>query len=368
MTISMVSRRLNWLVSLITLTVILSACPAFAQFYDLEIKVSDTIGFPGDENSVISVYMKNWEDTVAGFELWLVLEKPDIMEFQTSFDTLADTIYWKCTEGSWPGSCTDSADVTDSVLLDSNYNDWDNMVITEYEAYVGNHSVEGTLIEDWEYVSSSSIGALGHDLKLAGQANQIRPPYTQGIGYPQTGNIPLIKMLADIYDIPDSLTGEDRQCRIFIQADNLDNFSFSDQIGNTIGVITDTFYDTNWFICSLWYADTCILWREVANGPIDSVDSFWCCDTILSGRLDTTKVKITHATLTVLQGMCGDVNCTGNINLLDITFLIMWIYQSGDDPCSTWAADANGDGNYNLLDITYLINYVYMSGPAPVCS
>jgi hypothetical protein len=179
--------------------------------------------------------------------------------------------------------------------------------------------------------------------------------------------MPLIKILGDIYDIPDSLEGEDRQCRIFIQADNLDNFSFSDQAGNAIGVITDTVFDTNWFVCSLWYADTCILWKEVAEGPIDSVDSFWCCDTILSGRMDTSLVKITHGTLTVLQGMCADVNCNGVVNLLDITYLIAFLYQGGPDPCSIWAADVNGNGVVNLLDITYLIAYLYQGGPAPAC-
>jgi len=29
--------------------------------------------------------------------------------------------------------------------------------------------------------------------------------------------------------------------------------------------------------------------------------------------------------------------------------------------------DANGDSNVNILDITYLIGYLYMGGPAPAC-
>jgi hypothetical protein len=43
------------------------------------------------------------------------------------------------------------------------------------------------------------------------------------------------------------------------------------------------------------------------------------------------------------------------------------LYQGGPDPCSIWAADVNGNGVVNLLDITYLIAYLYQGGPAPAC-
>ncbi len=367
MSFTIKSRKLIWLVSLIGLTMMLSAVPARAQFYDLEIKVADTVGFSGDQNSVISIWMRNWSDTVAGYEIWLMLEKPDIMEFQHDSTIEIRTLYYLCTEGTYPSSCTDSLDVTDSVLIYGGptiYTNWEWSIDIVDSVVSGNHDVSGTLSENWEYVSSRSIGGNGHDLKIVAQANTLAPPYTQGIGYPQVGEIPMVKILADIYEISDTLTGEDRQCRIFIQADNLDNFSFSDEDGNAIGVVTDTLLDTSWFNCQGWYNDSCISWLEVGVGPADSM---FCCDTLLSGHLDTSLVKITHGTLTVLVGMCGDVNCNTMINLLDVTYLIAYLYQGGPAPCSEWAANVNGDAGINILDITYLIGYLYMGGPAPAC-
>lgn len=319
------SIRPQRLVPLMIVALVMASVSALAQVPDLEVKVGDTTGTPGEQNSVISVYAKNYADTIAGFEIWLLLNRDDIMEFQTDYQTVVDTSYWRCLDWySEPDSCLDSLDVTDSVLLNpSSPYDW--TIETEYQAYVGNHEVSNTLISDWEYVSSRSLTGLGYDLKIAAYANRIPPPYTPGIGYPQFGTTPLVKVLADIYPIPDTMT--DRTVIIYVQATNLDNFSFSDQAGNAIGVITDTVPDTTWWICESWTEpdSICLVWTQVGEGPIDSVDSFWCCDTILTGRLDTSKVKIYNGSLEVGQGMCGDAKPDGLINILDITFLVNYL-------------------------------------------
>lgn len=68
-----------------------------------------------------------------------------------------------------------------------------------------------------------------------------------------------------------------------------------------------------------------------------------------------------------LQFVCGDADGGGTINLLDITYLISYLYKGGPAPEPIEAGDANGDGTINLLDITYLISYLYRGGPEPVC-
>ncbi|PKK83381.1 MAG: hypothetical protein CVT49_08705 [candidate division Zixibacteria bacterium HGW-Zixibacteria-1] len=68
-----------------------------------------------------------------------------------------------------------------------------------------------------------------------------------------------------------------------------------------------------------------------------------------------------------VSGLCGDVNGNGAINLLDVTYLLSYLYKSGPAPDPESIADVNGSGSLNILDITYLINYVYKSGPAPQC-
>ncbi|MFH2037075.1 MAG: VCBS repeat-containing protein [Candidatus Zixiibacteriota bacterium] len=65
--------------------------------------------------------------------------------------------------------------------------------------------------------------------------------------------------------------------------------------------------------------------------------------------------------------MCGDANNDMVINIIDIIYLINYLYKSGPAPISVWAANANGDSTINIIDITYLINYLYRGGAAPNC-
>jgi len=62
--------------------------------------------------------------------------------------------------------------------------------------------------------------------------------------------------------------------------------------------------------------------------------------------------------------ICGDTNDDGTVNLLDITFLISYLYSVGTAPESVNASDVNGSGTINLLDITALILSLYQGGPA----
>jgi hypothetical protein len=64
--------------------------------------------------------------------------------------------------------------------------------------------------------------------------------------------------------------------------------------------------------------------------------------------------------------MCGDVNGDNKLNLLDIAFIINYLYRGGSAP--NQAIDFNFDGKVNLLDVLYLINFLYRGGPAPSCS
>lgn len=70
----------------------------------------------------------------------------------------------------------------------------------------------------------------------------------------------------------------------------------------------------------------------------------------------------------LLDYICGDPDLSGAVNLLDITYLIKYLYKDGDGPKPVESGDADGSGGINLLDITYLINYLYKDGPDPVCS
>nr|MBN2276904.1 M6 family metalloprotease domain-containing protein [candidate division Zixibacteria bacterium] len=64
---------------------------------------------------------------------------------------------------------------------------------------------------------------------------------------------------------------------------------------------------------------------------------------------------------------CGDADGSGAVNILDVTFLINYLYKGGPAPDPEEAADVNHSLSINILDATYLINYLYKSGPAPNC-
>jgi hypothetical protein len=67
------------------------------------------------------------------------------------------------------------------------------------------------------------------------------------------------------------------------------------------------------------------------------------------------------------ESVCyGDVNGDWAINLLDITFLINYLYKDGPAPPDINNGDPDGSCTINILDVTHLINYLYKGGAAPV--
>jgi CubicO group peptidase (beta-lactamase class C family) len=70
--------------------------------------------------------------------------------------------------------------------------------------------------------------------------------------------------------------------------------------------------------------------------------------------------------VTESPALAGDANGDGTVNLLDITYIIDYIYNDGPDPILMEQADPDQSCFINILDITYLINYLYRGGPDPL--
>ncbi|MEW5925551.1 MAG: S8 family serine peptidase [Candidatus Zixiibacteriota bacterium] len=66
------------------------------------------------------------------------------------------------------------------------------------------------------------------------------------------------------------------------------------------------------------------------------------------------------------QHIPGDANHDDVVNLLDIIYIISYMYREGPAPIPLASADADGSGNITILDMTYLIRYLYRDGPPPV--
>jgi hypothetical protein len=96
-------------------------------------------------------------------------------------------------------------------------------------------------------------------------------------------------------------------------------------------------------------------------------------DHYFDGTIDQVKIYNRALTETEIKNelkaafICGDVNSNGAVNILDITYLINYLYKGGPPPGVAVAANVDGNGAVNILDITYLINYLYKGGPEPLC-
>jgi len=299
--------------------IMLIALSAVAQTPRLVVRVGDVLAPSSSEGIPIPVFMENYADTVAAFQFWALLSNPDVFEFQ-------------------------------------------NTPLKASEVYL---DTGGTLISGWQLVEARSLVGTGMDAKVTAQANTYIPPYVNGIGYPQYGEIPLIKILADTYELsenPITVTAEIR-----INTDMQEIFGFIDQLGQPIGTISDTTVNTTCWNCVQWMDppdDTiCAVWEEIQGTTGDSC----VVDTFLTQRLDTSAVHIYDGSLTLF--LCGDVNGDYKVNIFDITDMIGILYISVPAP-DHWQtiADVNKDETVNIFDIAALISYLYIDGPPPECN
>ncbi|MCP4634236.1 MAG: hypothetical protein GY855_15025 [candidate division Zixibacteria bacterium] len=69
----------------------------------------------------------------------------------------------------------------------------------------------------------------------------------------------------------------------------------------------------------------------------------------------------------VCEFVCGDIDGLEGINILDIVFLINYVYKDGPAPEPLISGEMDGISPINILDIVLLINNVYKNGPEPIC-
>jgi hypothetical protein len=84
------------------------------------------------------------------------------------------------------------------------------------------------------------------------------------------------------------------------------------------------------------------------------------------GQEDTNGDGIGDACCCV--GIRGDVNGDGALmpNILDLTYLVDYIFRGGPKPPCPKEADVNSDAAVaNILDLTYLVDFIFRGGPPP---
>ena len=61
----------------------------------------------------------------------------------------------------------------------------------------------------------------------------------------------------------------------------------------------------------------------------------------------------------------GDLNWDDIVDILDVPYIVYYLFRGWEAPCPIKAADANCDQEVTIADAVYLINYIFRSGPAP---
>ncbi|PKK82692.1 MAG: hypothetical protein CVT49_12495 [candidate division Zixibacteria bacterium HGW-Zixibacteria-1] len=88
-----------------------------------------------------------------------------------------------------------------------------------------------------------------------------------------------------------------------------------------------------------------------------------CPDVVNTNQNDWDSDGIGNA----CEFLCGDADYSRSVNILDVTFIINFLYRDGPPPIIDGIADVNDNGATNILDIVYLIAYFYKGGPDTNC-
>ena len=333
---------------------------------ELVVRVSDTTGSSCQQNSVISVYVTNITDSIAGFSLWLRLDRPDIMKFQIDTVHEFDTTYWRCLQYNGQ-NCIDSV----SWPKDSVGYPYDFLHVKDTLVTIGNIDRTGTLISNWDLVKTRSISGTGTDILVTGLASfDISPPIFPPPFPPRQQEALLFRLQADILCVSDTLT--DRTVRILVESDFLDKFTFARPNGTVIGLYGRIVPDTVCWNCTTWVGGNCIDSIKSTFPPCD-----WTTiemDTVPT--LDTTKVFVYDGSLTVNAGCC--IGSTGNVNksvletpdLSDLSLLIAYLTQSPRPTLQCEKeANVNALSTVDLSDLSLLISYLTQTPrpTLPVC-
>ncbi len=123
---------------------------------------------------------------------------------------------------------------------------------------------------------------------------------------------------------------------LFIAIDQ--NFIFVNQI---TGLTTNSFTLTDSLLWGQRY-----WWKVRAND--------------LNGGSTWSTQVFTFRTITL-----GDADGSGSVSIVDVVFLINYIFMGGAAPQPLSQGDADCDGEITIADAAYLVNYIFSGGPAP---
>jgi hypothetical protein len=209
----------------------------------------------------------------------------------------------------------------------------------------------GTAISGFELVEVRSPSTQWADIKLTALADNVpvTPPVVGGIG-PSAIERPLFRVRFHLLSIPDTM--QSRTATVMINS-IVPWIDFARPNGTTIGIAYQYQPDTSFFRCVQPQGPDCLLWQRVSGPPYDSI--FVQTDTI--PFIDTSLVHTVIGSVTVAPHCFGrlgaefDMNNDGvPLSIGDYVALLRYIIGDSITIANPSAADMNGDCIINMGD------------------
>lgn len=140
-------------------------------------------------------------------------------------------------------------------------------------------------------------------------------------------------------------------------------YDFATPEGNSIGVVTDTVWDTTFWKCMVWNGENCVSWAEV-DPDTSAYDSITVTDSLV-GYVDTTKVLLLDGSVTVRQRRICDFDEDEKVDISDLTHFIVCLFVAPENCATTSGCDYDNSGTDDIADLTMLISYLFLGGPGP---
>ena len=110
-----------------------------------------------------------------------------------------------------------------------------------------------------------------------------------------------------------------------------------------------------------------INWQVISAGgnTRDSTTNYKLGGTVGQTASGTAVHPVAPSACCNTDGIRGDVDGSGSINVADAVYLVQYIFFGGPPPPCFEEGDVDASGSINVGDVVYLVDYIFFGGPAP---